>query len=89
MKRDIGFKSEFCMKEKKLKILLISIILISGCASVNQGLDKANEGSKEIGKPVGKLMNIPASVMRGGAEGIKSKEKDPEKERDPENPFNR
>ena len=56
---------------------------------MNQGLDEANEGSREIGKPVGKLMNIPASVMRGGAEGIKSKEKDPEKERDPENPFNR
>ena len=66
-----------------MKILLISIILISGCASVNQGLDKANDGSKEIGKPVGKIMNIPTSIMRGGAEGIKSKEKDPG------NPFNR
>lgn len=50
---------------------------------MNQGLDEANDGSKEIGKPVGKIMNIPTSIMRGGAEGIKSKEKDPG------NPFNR
>ena len=45
---------------------------------MNQGLDEANEGSREIGKPVGKLMNIPTSIMRGGAEGIKSKKKIPE-----------
>tara|TARA_Y100000294_G_C8470538_1_gene302443 strand:- start:139 stop:291 length:153 start_codon:yes stop_codon:yes gene_type:complete len=50
---------------------------------VNQSLDNANEGSEEIGKPVGKAMNIPTSVMRGGAEGIKSKKNDPN------NPFGR
>ena len=50
---------------------------------MNQGLDEANEGSKEIGKPVGKVMNIPTSIMRGGAEGIKSKQNDPN------NPYGR
>jgi len=66
-----------------LRIFLILPIFISACASVNQGLDTANEGSKEIGKPVGKVMNIPTSIIRGGAEGIKSKENDPN------NPFDR
>ena len=50
---------------------------------MNQRLDEANEGGREIGKPMGKIMSVPTSIMRGGAEGIKSKEKDPG------NPFNR
>lgn len=66
-----------------MRIFLILIILLSGCASANQTLDEANEGSKEIGKPVGKVMNIPTSIMRGGAEGIKSKQNDPN------NPYGR
>jgi hypothetical protein len=66
-----------------VRTFLTLLILLSGCASANQSLDEANEASKEIGKPVGKAMNIPTSVMRGGAEGIKSKENDPN------NPFGR
>jgi hypothetical protein len=71
---------------KKLLIqwsLIICVILVvSNCSSVNQGLDKANEGAEEVGKPVGKVMNLPSSVSKGAAEGILHKE-------DEDNPFNR
>ncbi|MBI4384233.1 MAG: hypothetical protein HY579_09400 [Nitrospinae bacterium] len=72
------------MKTKNLTaIILAAALAFLGCAAVNEGLDTANEGAKEAGKPVGKVMKIPGSAAQGAAEGMIKKEKDPD------NPFNR
>lgn len=61
--------------------LVSALFLMIGCASVNEGLDKTGEGARELGKPVGKAMNIPGSAAEGAAEGMIKKDKD--------NPFGR
>ena len=66
----------------KMSQVFCIILLISNCASVNKGLDTANEGAEEVGKPIGKVINLPSSVSKGAAEGILHKG-------DEENPFNR
>ena len=70
------------MKELFILSLVAVLFLTVGCASVNKGLDHANEGAREVGKPVGKIMSIPGSAAEGAAEGIISTHDD-------ENPFNR
>ena len=71
-----------------MRVLLSSLVVImfvfglSGCAGVNQGLDKVNEGAYEVGKPVGKVMSIPGSAAEGAAEGIITTG-------DEDNPYNR
>jgi len=72
------------MKKKWGMILLGFVILFfcSNCSTVNEGLDGANEGARQVGKPVGKLLHLPGSVMEGAAEGIVTKENE-------DNPFNR
>ena len=72
------------MKMKWGMIFLGFVILFfcSSCSTVNEGLDGANEGARQVGKPVGKLLNIPGSIMEGAAEGIVTKENE-------DNPFNR
>ena len=71
---------------KALLNVLVVIALVSffltGCETVNRGLDKANEGAREVGKPVGKVMSIPGSAAEGAAEGMITSEDD-------ENPYNR
>jgi hypothetical protein len=63
--------------------LIISFVLgLSGCQTVNRGLDKVNEGAYEAGKPIGKVMSIPGSVAEGGAEGVIATG-------DEDNPYNR
>ena len=63
-------------------LLIMLLVLFSGCQTVNRGLDKTNEAAQEVGKPIGKVMSIPGSVAEGAAEGMITKE-------DEENPFNR
>ena len=72
------------MKKKWGMILFGFVILFfcSSCSTVNEGLDGANEGAREVGKPVGKVLNLPGSLMEGAAEGIVNKENE-------DNPFNR
>ena len=57
------------------------LFLTNGCAAVNKGLDKAKEPVKELGKPVGKTMDVIGSVSEGATEGMDEENK--------ENPFNR
>ena len=57
------------------------IILITGCTAVNKGLDSASEVTKEGGKTVGKILDVPAGIAEGGAEEMI--------ESDEENPYNR
>ncbi|MBT3922126.1 MAG: hypothetical protein HOF21_06070 [Nitrospina sp.] len=64
-------------------LLLLLIFSFSGCASMNEPLDSANESAEEIGKPVGKIMKIPGSATKGAAEGMHTKENDPN------NPYDR
>ncbi len=71
------------MRRINLTAIILAAALALGCAAANEGLDKANEGAKEVGKPVGKVMKIPGSTAQGAAEGMIKKEKDPD------NPFNR
>lgn len=69
----------------KLGMIVLGIcfpIFCSSCSTVNEGLDSANEGAHEVGKPVGKVLNLPGSVMEGAAEGIATTENE-------DNPFNR
>jgi hypothetical protein len=69
----------------KWKMALLSIIILSfcsGCATVNEGLDGANEGARQVGKPVGKALHIPGSIHEGAAEGIISEENE-------DNPYGR
>ena len=65
-----------------LFLLVTFVFLLSGCETVNRGLDKANEGAYEAGKPVGKVMSIPGSVAEGAADGIITTG-------DEDNPYNR
>lgn len=54
-----------------LTLVLTAIFAFSmGCASVNRGLDTANIGAKEAGKPLGKVLQLPMSGTEGVAEGI-------------------
>lgn len=64
-------------------IFLMTFLLsaVAGCAAVNKGLDKTSEGAAELGKPAGKIMNVPTAVVEGAAEGVQGETKD--------NPFNR
>lgn len=66
---------------KTVFLMVAGLFLFTGCAAVNKGLDKTSEGAKALGKPVGKAMNIPASVAEGAAEGVQAQDQD--------NPFNR
>ena len=61
---------------------VLAVCFLTGCAGVNKGLDSANEGAYEAGKPVGKVMKMPSSVMEGAAEGSSKKEHQ-------DNPLNR
>ncbi len=61
---------------------VVAVFVLTGCAGVNKGLDTANEGAHEAGKPVGKVMKLPSSVMEGAAEGSSKKESQ-------DNPLNR
>jgi len=68
---------------KKITLLVISFFLLLwiGCAPVNKGLEKANEGAQEVGKTAGKASRIPTSATEGAAEGYGGEEKN--------NPYNR
>lgn len=69
------------MKKINLTMLLITaFFLFSGCRTVNETMDKASEATREVSKPVGKVMNLPTAVAEGAAEGMQEKES---------NPFNR
>ena len=71
--------------KKKWGMILLGFVLLficSSCSTVNEGLDGANEGAREVGKPVGKVLHIPGSIMEGAAEGIATEENE-------DNPFNR
>lgn len=71
--------------KKKLGLVLSGLVILifsSGCASVNKGLDGANQGAREVGKPVGKALHIPGSIHEGAAEGIVTEENE-------DNPMNR
>ena len=63
---------------------LLFCFLCAGCSTVNKGLDKTAEGAKEVGKPVGKVMNIPEAVAEGAVDGM-----DPEQKNSQDNPYNR
>lgn len=54
---------------KKLSVLIVgcSLLFAFGCAST---LEEVNKGAKEVGKPGGKVMQIPGSISEGAAEGI-------------------
>lgn len=58
------------------------LFLCTGCATVNEGLDGANQGAREVGKPVGKVLHLPGSIHEGAAEGIITEENE-------DNPMNR
>lgn len=58
------------------------LLFFSSCSTVNEGLDGANEGARQVGKPVGKVLNVPGSIMEGAAEGIVTRENE-------DNPYNR
>ncbi len=68
---------------KRIILLVISVFYLVGigCASVNKGLEKANEGAQEVGKTAGKASRIPTSATEGAAEGYAGEEKN--------NPYNR
>ncbi len=58
--------------------LVLICLLAAGCQTVNKG-------AQELGKPIGKVMNVPQAVADGAVEGM-----DPEKQNGSEdNPFNR
>lgn len=63
---------------------MLFLFLCAGCSTVNKGLDKTAEGAKEVGKPVGKVMNIPEAVAEGAVNGM-----DPEQKNPQDNPYNR
>lgn len=48
-------------------ISLIFLLIISGCAS---SLEEVNKGAEESGKPAGKVLRVPNSFSKGVAEGI-------------------
>ncbi len=60
----------------------LTVFLLTACSGMNKGLDSANEGAHQAGKPVGKVMKLPSSVMEGAAEGTTTKESQ-------DNPLNR
>lgn len=64
--------------------LIIGLLSLAGCSTINKGLDKTAEGAKEVGKPIGKIMNIPEAVAEGAVDGM-----DPEEKKSEDNPFNR
>lgn len=57
------------------------LIVCAGCSTLNKGLDKTAEGAQDVGRPVGKVMNIPEAVAEGAVDGMETKNLD--------NPFNR
>lgn len=63
-------------------LALAAIVFMIGCASVNKGLDNANDAAKEGGKPIGKVMKLPSSITEGAADGMNENSNQP-------NPFNR
>jgi hypothetical protein len=63
--------------------LLLLFFSFSGCASTNESLDSANESAEEMGKPVGKIIKVPGSFTKGAAEGMHTKDNDPD------NPYDR
>jgi hypothetical protein len=71
--------------KKKLGLVLSGLVILiftSSCATVNEGLDGANQGARDVGKPVGKALHIPGSIHEGAAEGIVTEENE-------DNPMNR
>lgn len=48
-------------------ISLIFLLIISGCAS---SLEEVNKGAEETGKPAGKVLRVPGSFSKGVAEGV-------------------
>jgi len=63
-------------------VVFFTFLFCGACSTVNQGLDSANEGAREAGKPVGKVLKVPGSAMEGAAEGIATTEKE-------DNPYGR
>jgi hypothetical protein len=63
------------MLKKILSCILSGLFMASfGCASMNQGLESANKGAKEVGKTTGKATRIPTSVTEGAADGYAGEE---------------
>jgi len=52
---------------------------------IGTGCQTVNKGAKELGKPVGKIMNVPQAVADGAVEGLESEEQKTSED----NPFNR
>ncbi|OGX24491.1 MAG: hypothetical protein A2787_05055 [Omnitrophica WOR_2 bacterium RIFCSPHIGHO2_01_FULL_48_9] len=68
------------MKVKaEFSLFFVFICLMSaGCQAINKG-------AQEVGKPIGKIMNVPQAVADGAVEGM-----EPEKQKgSQDNPFNR
>lgn len=68
------------MNRMKIRFFSLALVclMVTGCQTVNQG-------AQELGKPVGKAMNVPQAVAEGAVEGM-----DPQKQEDSQNnPFNR
>ncbi len=72
------------MRSLLQSFLIIGLLSLGGCSTINKGLDKTAEGAKEVGKPIGKIMNIPEAVAEGAVDGM-----DPEEKNTEDNPFNR
>ena len=52
---------------------------------MSAGCQAINKGAQEVGKPIGKIMNVPQAVADGAVEGM-----EPEKQKgSQDNPFNR
>lgn len=71
VKRNMSIR-EFMVRSGAIAV----VALLSGC------LTTANESAREIGKPVGKLIKVPASASQGIADGIAGEDKRA-------NPYNR
>jgi len=71
---------------KKLLILMLLIFgvsfLTTGCASVNEGMDKAKKPVKAVGKSAGKVLDVTGAVTDGAVDGISDSDYE-------DNPFNR
>jgi hypothetical protein len=66
-----------------LFMLMFGLVFLgTGCATVNEGLDKTAEGTRQVSKPVGKIMNIPQAISEGATDGIVD-------DTNKENPYNR
>ena len=66
-----------------LSVLMIGVsFLTAGCASVNDGMDKAKTPVKAVGKTTGKVLDVTGSVTEGAVDGISDSDT-------ADNPFNR